>query len=139
MGWIGPLLLLIGVGVLGAVRGANAPGDLDWQPDLASARQLALHTHQPLLLMFYTQGCVWCGKMEAETFADSNVVALSKRFVCVRIDGEMASDLCSQYRVNTYPTTVFLDWQGRSLGKLPDYASPASFSDAQRRVLQASK
>lgn len=89
--------------------------------------------------MFYTQGCVWCAKMEAETFTDSRVVALSKRFVYVRIDGEMVTDLCDQYRVNAYPTTVFLDWQGRTLGKLPDYSSPSALLDAENQILKLSK
>jgi len=79
VGWIGPLVLLILVGTLGALRGTHPPGDLEWQNDFESAQRLARQTHRPLLLAFYTQGCPWCAKMEGETFTDPAVVGLSQR------------------------------------------------------------
>ena len=134
-GWIFPLLLLIGVGVLGALRGARPVGDFDWSPDFETASLLAKQTHRPLLLEFHTQGCAWCAKMEAETFTDDAVVALSQRFVCVRLDGETEPALRDRYQVMEYPTTVFVDAQGKFLGKLSGYLPPARFLHAEQQIL----
>ena len=134
-GWIFPLLLLVSVGVAGALRGAHPVGDFAWTPGFETASRLAKQTHRPLLLEFDLQGCVWCAKMEAETFTDTAVVNLSHRFVCVRVDGETELALRDHFQIMEYPTTVFIDSQGHLADKIPGYLAATPFLHAEQQVL----
>ena len=138
LGWIVPLALLLAVGVLGAVRGGRTGGDIAWLDDYGQALALARRTHRPLLLQFQTPGCVWCAKMDAETFASPDVIDLSRRFVCVRVDDAQDGAVCAHYGILEYPTTLFADAQGRVLGRLTGYIAPNRFLQAERQPLAAS-
>jgi thioredoxin-related protein len=135
LGWVCPLALLVSVGVLGAVRGGRPGGDVAWQADFETAQKQARQSGRPLLIEFHTPGCVWCAKMEAETFADTAVVELSRRFLCLRLDGETETALRDRYHVMEYPTTVFADAEGGFLGKLPGYVPPSRFVPAEQQIL----
>ena len=135
LGWVCPLALLVSVGVLGAVRGGRMGGDVAWQSDFETTQTQARQSGRPLLIEFHAPGCVWCAKMEAETFVDTAVVDLSRRFLCVRLDGETEIALRDRYQVMEYPTTVFADAQGNLVGKLPGYVPPVRFARAEQQIL----
>lgn len=139
MGWGLPFALLVSVGIMGAVRGGQTDSDIAWNTDMAQAQTFAQRVHRPLLLEFHTPGCEWCAKMEAETFSDPRVVELSRRFICIRLDGEMEPILAQQYGVHEYPTTVFADTNGHVLGKLPGYVPAADFAAVQSQALRLDK
>ena len=132
LGWIVPLALLLAVGVLGAVRGGRAGSDIVWLDDYVQALALARQTRRPLLIQFQTPGCVWCAKMDAETFASPDVIDLSRRFVCLRLDDAENAALCAHYGILEYPTTLFADTEGRAVGRLVGYIPPARFAQAER-------
>jgi thioredoxin-related protein len=122
-----PSVLLLGSGVLGAVSEVGAGGEIAWVPDFASAHRMALQQHRPLLLSFYTPGCLWCAKLNAETFSDPDVVKLSNSFVCVRLDSDFNGALCTRYGVLQHPTTLLLSPAGRVFARVPGYLSPERF------------
>ncbi len=132
MGWIIPLALILAASVLGALHGGRTGSDIPWLDDYGQALRLARQTHRPLLLQFHTAGCVWCAKMEAETFADADVIELSRRFVCVSIDDATDGAACARYGVLEFPTTIFADAQGRMTGRLTGYIPPVRFAQAER-------
>ena len=139
LGWGLPLALLISVGIMGAVRGGQTNSDIAWYTDPAQAQRFARAVHRPLLLEFHTQACEWCAKMEAETFSDTRVIELSRRFVCIRIDGDMEPEVARQYSVHEHPTTVFADSAGHVLGKIPGYISANEFAALQSQTLRLDK
>ena len=139
LGWGLPFALLVGVGVMGAIRGGQTGSDIVWSTNMAQAQTFAQSVHRPLLLEFHTQGCEWCAKMEAETFSDPRVVELSRRFVCIRLDGEIEPILAAQYGVHEYPTTVFAAEDGRVLGKRPGFIPAADFAAVQSQALRLDK
>jgi thiol:disulfide interchange protein DsbD len=130
VGWVLPALLLLGVGVLGAIRSDHPGGDIPWTTDFQSAGRQAQQTHRPMLLSFHTPGCVWCDKMDAETFTDSKVVALSRHYICVRLESDVDGAVCSRYRIFDYPTTLILDSQGHEQARLSGYIPPERFATA---------
>lgn len=137
VGWVLPMVLLLGTGLLGAIRGDRPGGDIPWASDFQTAAALARRTHRPLLLSFHTPGCGWCAKLDAETFTDKRVVALSKRYVCVRLDSDVDAALCVRYVVLDYPTTLLLDPDGRELARLTGFIPPERFAPALTAALNA--
>jgi thioredoxin-related protein len=132
MGWIPLLAALLCVGILGAIRENHLQSEIGWSKNEEAGLEQARKTRMPLLFYFHAPGCEWCRKMEAETFMDARVVALSRRFVCVRLDSEVDAARAAQYQVQEYPMTVIADSQGRLQARLPGYLSPDRFA----RVLE---
>ena len=87
-GWIMPMLLVLGVGVLGAIRGGRPGGDIVWESCFEAAQAEAQQAKMPMLLSFHTPGCGWCRKLDAETFTDPKVLELSRRFVGVHVESD---------------------------------------------------
>jgi thioredoxin-related protein len=137
VGWILPLTLLFGASMLGALRADHPGGDIPWVYDFRAALQRAQRTHRPLLVNFHAPACEWCAKMDAETFTDTKVVALSRRYLCVRLDSEVDGAVCARYGVLDYPTTLLLDSEGKVVTRLSGYTPPERFAPAMSVALQA--
>ncbi len=133
--WLAALLL--GVGLLGALREDRPGGDVTWANSYEAGLALARQSGKPLLFSFHTPGCGWCQKLDAETFTDPTVVDLTRQFVCVRLDSDVDIAAVARYQVMEYPTTLFADARGKELARLTGYLPPDRFAPALRVVLKA--
>ena len=134
-GWIVPLFLMIGVGVLGAMRGARTGGDIVWASSFEAGVKQARESGKPLLISFHTPGCGWCRKLDAETFTDAKVLELSRRYVCVRADSDVDEDVVRRFRVLEYPMTLILSPKGTEIARFPGYVPPALFAKTMAKLL----
>jgi thioredoxin-related protein len=137
IGWVLPLCLLLGVGVLGAFRESRAGGDITWAGSFEAGQRQARQTHRWMLLSFHTPGCGWCKKLDAETFTDPRVVDLSHRFVCVRLESDVDSALAERYWAHEFPMTLVTDENGKELARIPGYVPPEQFGPALQSLLDA--
>ena len=130
VGWAAMGFSLIGAGVLGAIRDYRYGGDLVWTPGYQKAIVTAEAKHQPLLISFHSSGCDWCRKMDAETFTDPRVVALSHGFVCVRIDALREPELIQKFHITEFPVTLIADERGRTLTHLDGFTDASAMAAA---------
>lgn len=138
-GWVVPMLLLVGVGVLGAIRGARAGGDIAWASGFEAGLEQARQSGKPTLLSFHTPGCGWCRKLDAETFTDTKVTELSRQYVCVRVDSDVEDAAVQRYRVMEYPMTVVLKPNGEEVARFAGYVPPDRFAKALELLLPKAK
>ena len=144
-GILGAMLLIaavgLGCGQPGDRDAAAAPethssrsGKLSWAADWDDAFSRAKRDNRVVMVEFYADWCVWCQRMESTTFANPDVVGLlAGRAVAVKVDGEREGKvLAGRYRVDGYPTIVFLSADERELGRVPGYLEPADFIQAIR-------
>ena len=134
VGWLPLLAVLVGVGVLGAVRENRIVTEPVWLRSYEAGFRLAQHTHRPLLLSFRSPGCSWCAKMDAETFTDPAVVELSRSFVCVLVDSETEPGALRRYDVTDFPTVLLADPQGHLLCAPMGYLTASELLPALRRI-----
>jgi uncharacterized protein YyaL (SSP411 family) len=134
-GWVVPLLLLIGVGVLGAIRGGRAGGDIVWASSFEAGLAQAQQSGKPILLSFHTPGCGWCRKLDAETFTDAKVLELSHHYVCVRVDSDVDGDVVGRFRVLEYPMTMILSPKGTEVARFAGYVAPETYARALETLL----
>ncbi len=109
------------------------PG-IAWQSYEAGLGQ-ARQEGKPVFIHFTTVWCGWCRRLEQEAYARDDVIALSRDFACVKVDGDRRPDLVRAHRIEGYPTLLFLDPQGREISRVPGYIPADRLLAEMRRAL----
>lgn len=82
---------------------------------------------------FYTTWCGPCKMMDRTTFKDSWVVKwLREQALALQVDAERDLELAEKFKVEFYPTLVFLNSAGKEIERLVGYIGPQDF----RRAVQ---
>jgi thiol:disulfide interchange protein len=93
-------------------------GKIDFIQGYSDGYQRAQEEGKPMLVFFTAQWCNFCHQMEAEAFADSQVVQLASQFVCILVDADQEPAVCQEFRVRGYPTIQFLSARGVPLNRM---------------------
>ena len=123
--------------MFGVMQASSAVGGLAWENNLTQATAAAKQARKPMLVCFHTPNCVYCAKMDATTFRDAKVLALAQRFVCVRVDSAIDPKATDAARISEFPTTVFLNAQGREAFRVAGYIAPDRFAALMQTVSSA--
>ncbi len=134
IGWLPLLAVLVGAGVLGAIRENRIVTEPTWIHSYQAGLRLAQQTHRPLLVSFHTPGCSWCAKMDAETFTDPQIVELSRNFVCVFVDSETDMATIRRYDVTEFPTTLLTDPEGHILSASTGFVPASELLPSLRKI-----
>jgi len=114
--------------LLGALLTATPAFAASWLTDLSAAQAQAARENKTVLINFTgSDWCGWCIKLkqevlsqpEFEAFADKNLVLVEvdfpKRRPLSPAQQKINAGLASQYRVDGFPTLVFLNAQGNEV------------------------
>lgn len=119
-----------------AEQAAVNPREVNWvftpEQGLARARQ----QNKPVMMDFYTDWCGYCKKLDQEVYTDAKIIALSQKFVSVKVNADNFSALASQYGVNGYPTIVFLNPAGREISRIRGFCASGRFSQEMEKASQ---
>jgi thioredoxin-like negative regulator of GroEL len=109
-----------------AELGPVGQGTITWQAFEAGMGQ-AKQEGRPAMVDFMAEWCSWCKKLDREVYTNPQVLSASQKFVCIKVDGDRRRDLVQRYRVDGYPTILFLDPQGRELHRVVGYEPAEAF------------
>jgi thiol:disulfide interchange protein DsbD len=112
----------------GAAGGAAVPSADGWiwnDPDGALARAKA--EDKPILIDFWASWCVWCKKMDDETYPDARVKKALSGYVLLKIDVDRLPDLQKQFQADGLPTTVIVDKSGKEIRRTVGYQTADQF------------
>ena len=138
--WLPILLLASSVLVSSRTRAAAGQKEIwrGWDQGLREASA----SRRPVLVDVYTDWCGWCKRMDRDVYVRSDVREyLSHRFVAIKLNAESAASasyqgktftsrsLAARFRVDGYPTTIFLRPGGEHMANVPGYL------DADRLLL----
>lgn len=130
---------LIALGLLWAANGAHAAG-IKWVKSLDVAMVQAKQSHKLIMADFYTDWCVWCKRLDADTYPDAKVVALSDQIIAVKVNAEKEGIAAAKkYSVHGYPTILFLNETGEVEGKIGGYEPAPAFVESLTNVIQVHK
>ena len=90
-----------------------------------------------ILVDFETESCVWCDRLDADTFTDQKVIDFAKQnLISKKIDAEKGDGpkQKKKYRVRGYPTILFLDSQGAEIDRIVGYRPPEEFLSELNRI-----
>jgi thioredoxin-related protein len=115
-----------------------AAEEVRWRSDYLAARKDAASTGRVLVLNFGSENCMWCTRLESDTFRDKTVAGLMNRHcVALKIDGQREAALADALRVQSYPTIVLAGPDGRIVGFQEGYVDAARFGELLRRAVDA--
>jgi len=97
---------------------------------------------KPIFIDVYTDWCGWCKTMDKNTFSHPKVAEyLNKKFYSVKLNAEKRDSVTYKgvkmtnaelsgriFRVNSYPTTVYLEANETLLQPIPGYMEPNQFN-----------
>jgi uncharacterized protein YyaL (SSP411 family) len=106
-----------------AYEDANEINWIDYETGMNQGKEF----DRLIIIDFYTDWCTWCQVMENSTYIDPVVVARSKEFVCIKVDGDRNVQLVNEYNIEGYPTTFFLMPDGSVFDKTVGYIEPEEF------------
>ena len=107
-----------------------------WVYTLAEGLTLAQAAKKPLMVDFYAKWCGWCKKLDKSVYTDAEVAALSKEFVCVKVDTDKYGKDTEKYAVQGLPTIEFLNADGTVIDKIIGYTDAPTFASKMKKVLK---
>lgn len=130
------LALLLPAALVALPRPVPAEGAITWH-GFEEGMNLSLNQRMPAMVDFYTDWCTWCKEMDKNTYTDARVIERAGSMVCIKVDGDARPDLVSKYRVDGYPTTLFLNPDGSEKHRVVGYKPPEEFIKDMDFVLDA--
>ncbi len=119
--WIGLLLLVISFRWATAQSGwtttaAGAKDAIHWRSDLDSALRESRQSGRPVLVDFSASWCPPCIAMKHEVWPNAAVgQAVEAAYVPVQIDVDQNGAISDRFRVDSIPTVLILDGNGREI------------------------
>ncbi len=92
-----------------------------WLEDLDEAFHRAQADYQPVLILFYREGCRWTNRLREDVFATPDIRAQLDEMILVRIDLEQEEETAARYRIRGSPTLVFTEPDGNRIGIIEGY------------------
>lgn len=121
------------------------------QISLKDAQALAKDTGKHIVLDVFTVWCGYCRQMDTKTYPDAAVQAvIGESFIRVRLNAESKSkvvfngrtyteeDLAKSMGVTSYPSTIFITPDGKTIGYQPGYMDAPLFARLLRFVASGS-
>lgn len=119
---------------------AHAGDKIPWHTDWNAASAAAKKANKPIMIDFYTDWCGWCKKLDKDTYTDARVIELLKDFVPLKLNAEKnGRQLAQRYRVQGYPTILFVTADGQVLDRIGGYLPPKPFAQNLERIRQSWK
>lgn len=121
------------VALLGATSRAEGPF-LGLSFEEAKAR--ADKERKPIFIDFFTTWCGPCKMLERQTWKDPKAIEwLERRTIPLKIDAEKEERLAGRYRVEAYPTLLFLKSDGTELDRIVGFTEAKEFIQEGEGIL----
>ena len=110
---------------------------ITWLHDIDAALSQARSQGKIVMVDVYTDWCGWCKKLDEETYSDKGVIDLVRGFVNLKVDGDdkaATGAFTRKYRVDGYPTILFLDSDGSVVNQIGGFVDAMEFIKQIRRT-----
>jgi YHS domain-containing protein/thioredoxin-related protein len=111
-----------------AAAPAQAADQIPWVTDFQAACGMAAEQHRLVLLHFYNDNCGPCVRVDQNVFSRAEVAeAISQNYLAVKVHAGKSPQLASRYRVQQWPTDVFVTPSGLEVYRTISSQKPDDF------------
>jgi thioredoxin-like negative regulator of GroEL len=102
------------------IGGTAAAADslIPWRTDASKATAAAAESGKPLMIDVWAIWCEPCKLMEQTTYRDPRIVRTIGDFMPLKVDADANEVFIERYEIDAFPTTLFLDGEGREITRL---------------------
>jgi tetratricopeptide (TPR) repeat protein len=116
---------------LAAMTMHSTPSTITWERDYDRALQRAVAEKKLIIADMFTDWCVLCKKMDAETFADKELIRnMADKYVWLKLNTETEDAgirLANEFAILTYPTIMILDSGGEEIDRVGAFQAAPQF------------
>jgi thioredoxin-like negative regulator of GroEL len=106
-----------------------------WLNDKVQAFALSSQHRRPIIVDVWADWCAPCKVMEATTFRHPDFRLRAAGFIPLKINADADVKFADRYQANILPTTLFLDHEGRLLGKISGMIESTDLCAIMDRIL----
>jgi thioredoxin-like negative regulator of GroEL len=117
----------------GWTQAAGEP-PISWLTDTGAATASASASGRPMLIDVWAIWCEPCKLMEQTTYRDERVVRTIGDFVPLKVDADANEVFLERYEIDAFPTTLFLDAEGREITRLLSHVETNVFLEKMEQV-----
>jgi len=116
---------------------AGDHGKIPWFKGTFEAALVKAKAENKLVFIdFWTDWCVWCKRLDKDTFSNDSVVTEMKDILCLSIDAESESGapIAQKFAVRGFPALILLGPDGKAEDNIGGYLKPEDFKKEIQRV-----
>ena len=107
-----------------------------WHRNIKKTESLARERKKPLLIDFYVPWCKYCLTLQKKIYPSRLVRLETKKYICLRVNGEKNKELLQKYHIHSFPTILILDNESLVLGRIDGFLKSG---DLARKLKKFSK
>ena len=131
------LTLVILAAALMVCRSGMA-GQIPWSTDVEDALHRAAANGQPVLMEFTADWCVFCKKMEKNTFTNAEVAdRISRNFVALKVDADKNKDLVKDLGIKGLPAILIVSPDLKVIERISGFQTPEALIPKLDAVIAA--
>ena len=106
---------------------AQPTDGIRWRHDLDRALADSATDGRPVIAYFTFNACVWCKRLEENTYSDPSVIELSRKFIWVKVNRDDTPEIPPQFSVTAYPSLITLGTEREKIHRFSGYKLPSDF------------
>jgi thioredoxin-like negative regulator of GroEL len=130
--------LMFACGLLAAATATTHAQDtpsVQWRTDYSKSRIESETKNVPMLIYFTRPACVYCDKMEANTYRDPRIISVfNEKLIVLKINGQEQPELAAKLKISAYPTLILASPNGE-YEKMVGYQDADLLQEKIHRVL----
>lgn len=111
--------------------------EIKWAKSFDEAVRIAKQKKMPLMIDVYTDWCGWCKRLDKDVYTNKDVLVLSEKFVCFKLNPETDKEHGALFKVEGFPTIIFTDPDRKELLRIDGYLPPKEFAEQMKKALES--